>query len=651
MFQPARCLSTIVRRTITQSCHKRAHLTGIVAVKKFADSENDYASAVLRNVAQKRSLEIPVTAHKVPADLENILQTHVAWCNAHPERVLLLLRHIVASAGHTDNGASPLEDVRFTEFITTFVKLVPTFTDTQLSQALETLAALEEIKSIYEPNYLLLWTTLDSECLERVANWNVEQLLHFADQWYPLRLAKQGKYVNKAIWKISNRLRKLPPEQLLKTVFYINLTRVPVENMMDIETNFHQNFDAFSIDNIAVLCMGFFKTETPIRNSELLEKIYHQLTMQVSSVEDIALTAILKLLRYSSRIPNVSSMERLLDALVPEIPRLSLLACLHVALLGSDIHVCHRDTLALIVDKFLQNINNLRLKDVERIAFVLAHGNIALKDNREMLLLRTILADIPNRVAEIVQYPKCYISLLHFLSLRNIYDTAYISGAFERRFLQLAYSKNIGGAGREAVALDAFVAINLAEGEYGGNRFPDNAFRLVCKLTQDYLPNPSYKLTKSDRMLLDIQTTFSTIWKAPCQILHLLPHYQRPDILFCFDDRTRKVVTLSETFEDGLPNTHAIMKRENVLGERRSCDSNLRLVAIVVGSWNCYVRNDRRRTGGYEMKLAQLRKLNYETIEIPWYEWPVYSRDDMRKYLEAKLSPFLAKARRMEMMK
>uniref|UniRef100_A0A182XXT7 RAP domain-containing protein n=1 Tax=Anopheles stephensi TaxID=30069 RepID=A0A182XXT7_ANOST len=644
MFKPSRCLYLIVRRTITQTSYKAVHLTGNVTVKKFIDSENDYASAVLQNVQ--------LTGHRLtvpdqPADMESILQSPDRWCKGDPEKVLQLLRHIVASIGAKGEGASALEDVRFSEFITTFVRLVPSFSDTQLSQALETLAALEEIQSIYEPNYLSLWTTLDTECLERVVSWNVDQLLHFADRWYPLRLAKQGKYVNKAIWKISNRLRKLPPHQLLKTAFYINLTRVPVENMIDIETNFHQNFATFSIDDIAILCMGFFKTETPIRNGELLDKIYHKLTTQLPAVDDIALTAILKLLRYSSRIPQVGSMQQLLDALVPVVPNLSLLACLHVALLGSDIHLCHRGTLELIVDKFLANVRALRLKDAERIAFVLAHGNIELRESREMVLLRAILADLPNRVPEIVQYPKCYVSLLHFLSLRNVYDASLISAAFDQKFLQLAYHRNIGGAGREAVSLDAFTAINLADAGYAGNRFPDQAFRLVCKLTQDYLPNPKYKLTKSDRMLLDIQETFDALWKVPCRIMHLLPHYQRPDILFCCDDRTRKVVAMP----DELSNTHEIRTRESILGEQRTGDSSLRLVAIVVGSWNCYIRNDRRRTGGYAMKLTQLRKLHYDTVEIPWYEWPFYSRDEMQRYLESKLAPYFSKARKQAMVK
>uniref|UniRef100_A0A182PBJ0 RAP domain-containing protein n=1 Tax=Anopheles epiroticus TaxID=199890 RepID=A0A182PBJ0_9DIPT len=639
MFKAVRLCALLVRlKPLHLPQYRRLKVGAYVAVKKYVEAENDYAVAVLRNLrARTDAVELEPDGRSV--NLDEVLPAAEQWCGNVPEKVLLLLRHVVARVQQDTSETATLEDTRFAGFINAFVRSVPQLTDEQLSQALGTLAVLEDIKSIYEPNYLALWTALDAECLARVADWNVDRLLHFADQWYPLRLVKQGKFVHKAIWKISNRLRKLPPEQLVRTVFYINLTRVPVENMMDIEVNFRQNFDAFTIDDVAVLCMGFFKTETPVRDGELLERIYRKVTEEVGSVEDIALTAILKLLRYSSRIPSVASMRTLLDTLVPEVPRLSVQACLHVALLGSDIHVCHRDTLEPIVERFLQDVPALRLKDAERIAFVLAHGNVTLRQGREMVLLRSILADLPNRVPEIVQYPRCYIALLQFLALRNVYDPALVSTAFDRKFLQLAYSRNIGGAGREAVSLDAYIAICLAGAGYTGNRFPPDAFRLVCKLTQDYLPNPQYKLTKSDRMLLDIQATFEAVVKEQraCQILHLLPHYQRPDILFCRDAATGRVVPLPE-----LSNTHEIRTRESVLGQR-SGDSRLRLVALVVGSWNCYIRDDKRRTGGYAMKLEQLRKLQYETLEIPWYEWPVYSRDDMRRYLEAKLATLLSK--------
>ncbi|XP_040172618.1 uncharacterized protein LOC120905680 [Anopheles arabiensis] len=646
MLKTGRLLSLVVRRTSCPPRTRRLHLGAAVAVKKYTDTENDYALSVLRNVPTVKELA-PATGPLLEWEgLDEVLPVAERWCGTDPERVLLLLRHTVERVQRaTEAQPFTLEDAGLAGFVEAFVRTVPDFTDDQLARALGTLAALDEIRSIYQPHYLALWTALDAVCLDRVTGWNVDRLLHFADAWYPLRLVKQGKFVHKAIWKISNRLRKLTPDQLVRTVFYINLTRVPVENMMDIEVNLQQNFPAFTIADVAVLCMGFFKTETPVRSAELLERIYQKVTAEVATVEDIALTAILKLLRYSSRIPQVPAMHALLDALAPHIPRLSLQACLHVALLGSDIHVCHRGTLEPVVDRFAGSVQQLRLKDAERIAFVLAHGNVALAGGRDVALLRAILADLPNRVPEIVQYPRCYIALLHFLSLRGIHDAALISAAFEPRFLQLAYGRNIGGAGREAVSLDAYAAINL-EGEYGtGRRFPPDAFRLVCKLTQDYLPNPRYKLTKSDRMLLDLQGTFGALVREPCQILHLLPHYQRPDILFCVDERAGRVVPLGE-----LAATHEIRTRASVLGER-SRDDRLRLVAIVVGSWNCYVRDERRRTGGYAMKLEQLRRLHYDTMEIPWYEWPVYSRDDMRRYLEAKLAPFLSRARSRETIK
>ncbi|XP_058055754.1 uncharacterized protein LOC131207160 [Anopheles bellator] len=599
------------------------HVSARQSVKKFLDSENDYASAFLHR--GERQCEI---CDESAVDMGGFVRNSMLD-NPDPERLLKLLGCFVVLVNRDD---IPVDDERFADFVKAFVNGVPDFADNQLAQALKLLSRLEDITSIYDTNYLNLWTSLDGQCLARIAEWDTDKLLQFADLWYPLRLTKQGKYVNKALWKISNRLRKLPPQTLVKTVFYINLTRVPMENMMDIEINFGQNFGAFSIDDVAVLCMGFFKTETPIRGQELLEKIYDVTIRNVASVEDIPLTAILKLLRYSSRIPSVASMEALLTALVPQIPRLSTLACLHVALLGTDIHVCHNASLEMVVDKFNNNLPSLRLKDMERIAFVLAHNNTSFATKEDTLLCHGILEQLPDRIAEIVTYPRCYIALLHFLTLRNVYNMDYISAAFEKQFLRLAYNKNIPGAGREAVSLDAFVAISL-RAQYGGNRFPAGAFKIVCKLTQDYLPNPKYRLTKSDRMLLDIQRTFCEL-RSHCRIMHLLPHFQRPDILFCWDSQAKRVLDLSD-----IEISHEIMTREMVLKDRHG-DSNIRLVAIVVGSWNCYVRDVKRRTGGYAMKLKQLRTLGYEVVEIPWYEWPVYSRDDMLKYLKGKLSSF-----------
>ncbi|XP_049529852.1 uncharacterized protein LOC125948127 [Anopheles darlingi] len=623
-------------RFTTPSYHRALHRTSWLGVKKHVENENDYASSVLhRSLAQipAEEFRLKTTIHSSnpPIDVDNFVESSKC-AEKTPEKQLELLDGFVALVSR---GSTPVDDSRFAGFVESFAESVRSFDETHIELALKLLTKLDEIKTPYEPNYVDLWMALDGECLKRVTDWDTERLLHFADLWYPLRLAKQGKFVNKALWKISNRLRKLAPRTLVKTVFYINLTRVPMENMMDIEVNFAQNFDSFSIDDVAVLCMGFFKTETPIRSTELLDKIYQTTIRHVATVEDIALTAILKLLRYSSRIPSVPSMEALLAALVPRIPSLSTFACLHVALLGSDIHLCHSPTLEPVVAKFADNLSELRLKDLERIAFVLAHNNTAFVSGKDSLLCARILEDLPNRITEIVTYPRCYISLLYFLAIRNVYNVDYITTAFDKQFLKLAYKKNLPGAGREAVSLDAYASINLRD-RYDGNRFPANAFQIVCKLTQDYLPNPKYRLTKSDRMLLDIQRTFGELkpGSTQCRIVHLLPHYQRPDILFCWDALSKRLLDVNELLPE--QSTHEIMTREAVLKER-SKEKHLRLVAIVVGSWNCYVRNVKRRTGGYAMKLEQLRRLGYEIVEIPWYEWPVYSQDDMLKYLKAKL--------------
>lgn len=599
-------------------------------VKKFSDNENDYAREILQHTIPGASLNNRVQVKLALASDATEFEQHTDWITLTERELLNQFRRVVQVCRREELCIS---NDRFDEFAKAVVNRTSTFSDDDLVEALQLLVELGPTPKVNTKNYLEMWQALDKECLRRVIGWDTDKLLSMADQWYPLRLAKIGKFVNKAIWKISNRLRKLTKDQLVRTMFYINLVRTPLENMVDIEINLKQNFYLFEIDDVAILCMGFFKTETPIRSVELIERIY-QLTMHhAGEVKDISLAAILKLLRYSSRIPNAQSMQQLLTVFTPQVPRLSLFCCLHLALLGSDIHLCHRPCIEAILERFTTDIKLLRLKDMERIAFIIAHFNMKLPNMKDIKLLQMIQKELPARIQEITQYPKCYLSLLNFLSLRDVYNVDLIAAAFEPRFLYLAYGRNVSGAGREIIGLDSYVRINIREGEYAGSNFPEKSFKVVAKLTQDYVPSMEYRLTKSDRMLLEIQETFRKRYTFS-HIIHLLPHYQRPDVIVLFDNEQRQFLDV----ETKCPKQYSgdILSRDILLGEDNS-KKNLRLIAIVAGSWNCYIRDQNRITGGFAMKLKQLGLVGFETIVIPWHEWPLESIHAKEMYLFKKL--------------
>lgn len=330
-------------------------------------------------------------------------------------------------------------------------------------------------------------------------------------------------------------------------------------------------------------------------------------------------------------------MERLLAAYIPEIPRLSLFCCLHLALLGSDIHLCHQASLAVIIERFTKDLKLLRLKDMERIAFIIAHYNMTFEDNRDRVLLNAIVEELPGRIPEITQYPKSYLTLLNFLTLKEIFSEQLIAAAFEKRFLFMTYGRNVAGAGREVIALDAFLRINLKDREYNGNYFPEKAFKVVAKLTQDYVPSLNHRLTKSDRMLMEIQDAFHRRHKV-AHIIHLLPHYQRPDVLLLWDDEAKKF--LDVTAYCPAQYSGDVLSREHLLKEEAG-KGNLRLIAVVPGGWNCYVRDQNRFTGGFAMKLKQLQIIGYDTLVIPWHEWPLESPEVKESFLFDKLNPLL----------
>ncbi|XP_055537428.1 uncharacterized protein LOC129725511 [Wyeomyia smithii] len=601
-------------------------------VKKFSDTENDYAREILQHTTAGTSLNTRV-ALAATSDIVEFEQ-QIDWSSLTVSDLLQQFRRVVEVCRRDELCIS---DNRFDEFVDALVSRSSEFSDEDLVESLRLLVELGPTPKVNTRNFLELWQALDKECLKRVIGWDVDKLLFMADQWYPLRLAKIGKFVNKAVWKISNRLRKLTKDQLVRTMFYINVVRTPLENMVDIEINLKQNFYLFEIDDVAILCMGFFKTETPIRSTELIERIY-QLTMHhAEDVKDISLAAILKLLRYSSRIPNAQSMEQLLKVFTPHVPRISLFCCLHLALLGSDIHLCYQPCIEAIIERFTKDIKFLRLKDMERIAFIVAHYNMMLPDKKDLKLLQTILQELSSRIPEITQYPKSYLALLNFLSLRDVYNVDLIAAAFEPRFLYLTYGKNLGGGGREIIGLDSYLRINLRDGEYAGNHFPEKSFKVVAKLTQDYIPDSAYRLTKSDRMLLEIQETFQKRFTF-AHIIHLLPHYQRPDVVVLWDDELRQFLDVATK----CPKQYSgnILNRNLLLGDDSS-KRNLRLIAIVAGSWNCYIRNAKRITGGFAMKIKQLELIGFETIVIPWHEWPLESVHAKEAYLLTKLNELL----------
>lgn len=274
--------------------HRRLHKTAYYHAKLFVDRENSHAHEVLVS-SQKYNIFTELSTSPFPETHENELLSLLKPSEVTPSSVIKDFQFI---ASYCNNTETCISEDRFDMFVDNFTSNCHRLTESQVIEALELLTLLPATKSVRSKNFVELWSALDKACVENADNWDINQQLKVADAWYALNLAKFSEFVWLIMKKAGRRIRKLTPSQLVHVMFFCNVTRKPVlGEMIDFEMNLKQIVDQLTIDEIAVMSMGFFKTKTPLRDVRFIEYLYKRLTSELSTVNDISLVSLLKILR------------------------------------------------------------------------------------------------------------------------------------------------------------------------------------------------------------------------------------------------------------------------------------------------------------------------------------------------------------------
>lgn len=197
---------------------------------------------------------------------------------------------------------------------------------------------------------------------------------------------------------------------------------------------------------------------------------------------------------------------------------------------------------------------------------------------------------------------------------------------------------------REVLCIENFAKINL-KGIYNGPVLSDKVRKTVATLQSQYIPyrNQPYKLTHTDKILLDVQE-FAEIKFGTNVLTQVLPHYERADIIYCFDENGKSITTqIIDSFSPRDVHTGEIYSKERVLSQKPELASQidkLRMVSIVIGGWNFYLRDSEKPTGSLRMKLEQLKLIGYIPVLIFWKDWatkPLHIKEEifMSKLREA----------------
>ncbi|KAG5684956.1 hypothetical protein PVAND_014162 [Polypedilum vanderplanki] len=535
-------------------------------------------------------------------------------------------------------------DPEFEPIIKAVIENIKKMTDEEIVQILVDLTRFHGTPP-GEPKYYEFWSQIDDNCWDRYRTWKWPMLLKVMNVFYKLGINRSSKYCHKALIKLSRKIDLLPPRILVEMMFYQSVIRHKDVPMFDVEVRLNQVIDDLTVDEIGIVCLSFFKTETKIRDQNILIKIYKRVIEEISEIKEITLVNFLKTFRYSSKPQLCEYMNDFFIRIIPHLDKFNILTIVHIALLGTNLQILNKELMEHIVKRANSEIETARLKDIERISLTIALFDLKTDSGIEIEFMKNVLDQLKKRVNEIVVFPRCYTSTIHYLSIKGIYDIELLKAALKEKYLHFTYGKNHFNYSQETLCLDSFTRINLKD-IYDGPQLSERLRKGIATYTSHYIPysGQPHKLTHTDKILLDVHEYSEKLFGKNI-ITQALPHFSLSDVIFCFDENGKSVTEeIIDLFSPRRVHSGLIYSKERLLSQRKPFSDNIdkyKMIALVIGGWNFFIRETEIPTGIMRLKLEQLKMIGYTPVLIFWKEWINKSLQHREDYLTKKVKEII----------
>ncbi|CAD6237462.1 GSCOCG00002324001-RA-CDS [Cotesia congregata] len=591
-------------------------------------TENLYAYTILKNSSKVNTL-VPqlIPEEDIPEDVvARILEKNHE--DYSPEEVLEHFRLLSFHRGRQKTGLLTAD--KHKNILQALKKYLHDFSDEELWSLFRYIELWYPMQlTTKQPLLKELEKAMDQECLLRMNIWSVDEWLKICDLWYHLRQSRESNFVLRCMKKLGRKPSKLTAGNYLHYMFLFNISRKPDLNMYELEYRLEKCVNQFTGNELGIIAMGFFKTSTPIRNPQLLEKIIDNCIRDIDEIEEISFTAIMKITRYSLGLNNLGKFRKLLYAVKPRIPTVSTATLVHTAHAAATVLAYEKEVIDEVLERFLPCIPMARLKDLERMLFSLA----IFKYPKESLQYKLIIEELrnPRRTSELKKFPKCLTTSLMHLSYAEIYPLDLIAKVLSPEFLKEAFNNNAFRIGRECMVVDMGLKVEVPE--YTGPFLPERVINYLSKRyssSEIDVGDPTGRIPSFQRFTLEfVQLLKEVVDSKEIIVLQLLPHLQRSEVLMCID-KENKIVPAAPHFQKIDFSSIKYAPKE---------PADCRWLAFILASHNHLFRGTAEPCGSLEAKIRQLKKIGYYPIVVPhasWYQ-SVKTLKEKKQYLKELL--------------
>lgn len=256
--------------------------------------ENDYARNIFLNSYRYRKCIAPQNTSYAHVSNEKATELlNEDWSQKSNVELLSAVKKLNYNIYYSQERIEP--DLYASAFHTLHDRLEQ-FKDDDLMILIRHLVPFRE-HLVWRGFYQRFCKQLNLECVKRFMRLPIDNTFALCDMLYEMTHFRQSEYIWYAIRKFGNKPNKLQPHHLVQVLFFLNVCRKPPVNMYELEYRLEQCFDELSIHELGIAALGFFKTGTRIRSTELLRSIMTKTTANMDLMDNVSIGAIVKLIR------------------------------------------------------------------------------------------------------------------------------------------------------------------------------------------------------------------------------------------------------------------------------------------------------------------------------------------------------------------
>ncbi|XP_031640186.1 uncharacterized protein LOC116352063 [Contarinia nasturtii] len=400
--------------------------------------------------------------------------------------------------------------------------------------------------------------------------------------------------INEQLFALDTCMENGPALQILFYIGHMKLQLSAVET--DIIVKYlKNNIYQLTFDEVSMQCSTLFRCDCKVDDTNLMKSLYSLLMKSdLKKYDCIAVSGIIKFLRRFSCYDHISELEALQNKLIRYIDEAGYQTGAHVIQLGVRQQIFNPIIIERVIRRFSNNMNELRIKDVERVLLSISTCNYRRKNGIELEFCNLVQKYLLNSLD--TNFPDSVINCITYLAIFGVADAKLIDWALRRP---------IDNIEKSLLVIDSYAKINLAT-TYNGHKLSENVCAdLMKKECESMLIGEKSNLVDDVSDVLKANGFYHIMTRA-------IPYVPFNDLFFIYNKRTRETVDILQPNADG-----HILNVTNIIKN----DPDLEGIAILPCIPSDFVHKTNQYTGLMQFKLNQLEMNGFKTIVIKSLTW------------------------------